>query len=190
MLAADKETQDYLWTIILTLGRINEINRLTWDDVNLEERYVILYTRKKSGGHLTLRKVKMSEKLYGMFSKRYLERDKKVPWIFWHRYWIRTKNDWEAGPYKDRKRIMKILCKKTEIKYFRLHALRHFAATILDQSNIPIGTIQRILGHESRTTTEIYLHNLGDADSNAVDVLESQIFPQSHANSHADKKST
>jgi integrase len=41
---------------------------------------------------------------------------------------------------------------------FRFHALRHFGASLLDQSNVPIGSIQRILGHENRTTTEIYLH--------------------------------
>ena len=32
------------------MSRVSEINRLTWDDINLEERYVILYTRKKKGG--------------------------------------------------------------------------------------------------------------------------------------------
>jgi hypothetical protein len=31
---------------------MGEINRLTWTDVNLEKRYVVLYTRKKKGGHL------------------------------------------------------------------------------------------------------------------------------------------
>ena len=48
-LAADQETQDYLWTMALTMGRMSEINRLTWEDVNLEQRYVVLYTRKKRG---------------------------------------------------------------------------------------------------------------------------------------------
>ncbi len=57
--AADPDTQDYLWTIIETMGRMGEINRLNWADVNFEERYVALYTRKKKGGHLTPRKVPM-----------------------------------------------------------------------------------------------------------------------------------
>ena len=30
ILAADPDTQDYLWTIALTLGRIGKINRLTY----------------------------------------------------------------------------------------------------------------------------------------------------------------
>lgn len=36
ILAADPDTQDYLWTIALTMGRMSEINRLTWQDVNRE----------------------------------------------------------------------------------------------------------------------------------------------------------
>jgi integrase len=41
---ANREAQDYLLTIRDTMARVSEINRLTWDDVNLERRYVVLYT--------------------------------------------------------------------------------------------------------------------------------------------------
>jgi len=34
--AADRNPRDYLWTIWETMGRMSEINRLTWDDVNLD----------------------------------------------------------------------------------------------------------------------------------------------------------
>jgi len=46
----DPDTKDYLLTITDTMGRMGEINRLTWDDVNFNQRYVTLYTRKKRGG--------------------------------------------------------------------------------------------------------------------------------------------
>jgi integrase len=42
ILAADSDTQDYLWTIVLTMGRMSEINRLKWDDVDFIKRTVIL----------------------------------------------------------------------------------------------------------------------------------------------------
>jgi integrase len=60
------------------------------------------------------------------------------------------------------------------VKYFRFHALRHFGASVLDQANVPIGSIQRILGHENRTTTEIYLHSIGSSERDAVNVLDNQ----------------
>jgi len=61
IMAADPDTQDYLWTLKETMGRISEINRLEWKDVNFDDRFVILYTRKKLGGHLTPRKVPMTQ---------------------------------------------------------------------------------------------------------------------------------
>lgn len=170
--AADSDTQDYLWTIAMTMGRMSEINRLTWQDINLLDRSVILYTRKKRGGHLTPRKVPMCDRLYDIMQRRYENRDKRMPWVFWHRYFDRKSRSWIDKPYKDRTRIMRYLCKKSGIRYFRFHALRHFGASMLDQENVPIGSIQRILGHENRTTTEVYLHSIGTAERDAMSVFD------------------
>jgi integrase len=49
--------------IMDTMGRMGEINRLTWEDVDFERRVLVLYTRKKKGGHLTPRKVPMTTRL-------------------------------------------------------------------------------------------------------------------------------
>jgi hypothetical protein len=45
-------------------------------------------------------------------------------------------------------------------------------ASVLDEMGIPIGIIQRILGHQNRKTTEIYLHSIGDAERKAMDKLQ------------------
>ncbi|WP_145980998.1 tyrosine-type recombinase/integrase, partial [Desulfamplus magnetovallimortis] len=96
---ADFSTQDYLWTIVYTMGRMSEINRLKWDDVNLKEKYLVLYTRKKKGGHLTPRRIPLNQKLFNILSERYKECDKDKPWVFWHRYWSRKIGDWVEGPF-------------------------------------------------------------------------------------------
>lgn len=169
---ADPATQDYLWTIRDTMGRVSEINRLTWDDVNLDKRYVVLYTRKKRGGHLTPRKVPMTQRLYEVLSRRFAERDKTKPWFFWHTYWSSKSGEKHDGPYKERPKIMKTLCNKAGVTYFRFHALRHSGASIMDNSGVPLGAIQKILGHENRKTTEIYLHSFGEAEKAAISIYE------------------
>lgn len=151
---ADPEVKDYLWTIRDTMARVSEVNRLTWDDVNLEQRYVILYTRKKRGGHLTPRKVPMTQRLYAIMSQRFSKRDVSKPWVFWHTYIDPKTGEKQVGPYKDRREVLKNLCFKAKVRRFGFHALRHAGASLMDNHNVPIGAIQRILGHENRTTTE------------------------------------
>jgi integrase len=166
---------------------MSEVNQMTWTDVDFDNRHVVLYTRKKKGGHLTPRKVPMSEKLYEILLRRSQNRDKDKPWVFWHRYWSRKEKSWAIGPYKERRRIMKTLCKKAGVKYFRYHALRHLGASVLDRANVNIGSIQRLLGHENRTTTEIYLHSINESERQAIKVFD-EIAKKSHTNPHTSAK--
>jgi hypothetical protein len=62
----------------------------------------------------------MTNKLFEVLSYRYKHKDKTKTWVLWHRYWSSKKQEWVEGPYKDRKRIMKILCKKAGVRYFRV----------------------------------------------------------------------
>jgi len=169
---ADPDTQDYLWTLVLTAARMGEVNSLTWGDVNLKDRYITLWTRKRKGGNREPRDVPMVAKLYQILSYRYVNRDRNKPWVFWHTYWSRKRKKFITGPYADRKKIMNSLCKKADVKYFRFHPFRHFTASILDDLGVPIGVIQRILGHQNRKTTEGYLHSIGEAERRAMDRLE------------------
>ena len=75
---------------------------------------------------------------------------------------------------------------KANIKYFRYHPIRHLGASTLDRANVNIGSIQRILGHENRTTTETYLHSIGEAERKGMQIFEN--FEKSHMNSHTDEK--
>ncbi|MBM9512006.1 tyrosine-type recombinase/integrase [Desulfogranum marinum] len=183
---ADQDTQDYLWTIRETMGRVSEINRLVWDDIDLNDRYITLYTRKKKGGHLTPRRIWMTDKVYEILSARYQRRAGDRPWVFWHRYFSTKTNDWAEGPYKDRKYLMRNLCEKAGVPYFRYHALRHAGASLMDSVNVPIGAIQKILGHENRRTTEIYLHSFSELEKQAVRDYEAA-RKKSHTFSHTQK---
>jgi integrase len=192
LLAADPEVQDYLVAILDTMARVGEINRLTWEDVDFEQRWVVLYTRKKRGGHLTPRKVPMTTRLYHLVLKRQKNRDRDKPWVFWGRHWSCKAGAFVEGPYQQRKNLMANLCQRAGVRHFGFHALRHFGASVLDRAQVPIGSIQRLLGHENRTTTEIYLHSMGEAEREAMVVFERacQAAPpeKSHTQSHTRKE--
>jgi integrase len=169
---ADPEVQDYLWLLRDTMARVSEVNRLVWEDVNLEQRYVVLYTRKKRGGHLTPRKVPMTHTVYNILFRRFSERDKTIPWVFWHSYVDPINGERKVGPFQDRREVLKNLCAKAGVRPFGFHALRHAGASLMDNCNIPLGSIQRILGHENRTTTEIYLHSINQSEFEAMAIYE------------------
>lgn len=170
--AEDQNDRDYLITIKDTMARVGEINRLKWDDVMLDKKYLVLYTRKKKGGGLTPRIIHMTKRLYDVLKDRFEKRPADKPWVFWHRYWSRKEQRWMEGPYEDRKGLMKSLCKKADVKYFRYHPLRHYGASVLDHARVPIGSIQKILGHEKRTTTELYIQSINEADIAAMETYE------------------
>ena len=81
---------------------------------------------------------------------------------------------------------MKSLCNKAGVRYFRFHTIRHSGASLMDQCNVPMGAIQKVLGHESRRTTEIYLHSAGDLERKAMSVYEAA---RSHSQEEYQRKS-
>ena len=88
---------------------------------------------------------------------------------------------WIESLYKDCKQIKTTLCKKAGVKYFRFHTLKHTGATIMDSNNVHLGAIQSILRNENRATTEIFYHNSGSSEIDAMDVYENA-RTLSHAN--------
>ena len=193
---ANQNTRDYLLAIRDTMARVGEINRLTWDDVDLENKFLVLYTRKKRGGHLSPRKVPMTKRLHKTLLQRHSTRDALHPWVFCNTYTDGKTGKRVTDKFRYRSSILKVLCRNAGVKRFAFHALRHAGASILDNNNVPLGTIQRILGHENRTTTEIYLHSIGGQEKEAMKIYESAtqdshtLSHDSHTDSHTEQKPT
>ena len=118
------------------MARVSEVNRLSWDDVNLERRYLVLYTRKKRGGHLTPRKVPLTQRLHEILGRRFSVRDEAVPWVFWRFNVDQQTGERKPAPYNDRRELIKNLCNKAGVRHFRFHALRHAGASIMDNQRM------------------------------------------------------
>ena len=95
----------------------------------------------------------------------------------------------DAGPrphrFKTQRPLMKGLCQKAGVKYFRYHALRHLGASILNNLGVDRKTIQGLLRHKNPETTDIYLQSIEDAPRDAMEAYEKEV---SHQVSHQIKK--
>ncbi|MDD7593587.1 MAG: tyrosine recombinase XerC [Peptoniphilaceae bacterium] len=66
-----------------------------------------------------------------------------------------------------------------DTRIYTTHKLRHTAATLLYREGVDIRTLQRILGHESLSTTQIYTHVDDDQARIAVEKNPLAHLPQS-----------
>jgi len=164
LMAATPEIKALLLTILHTAGRIDEILRLTWQDVNFEKAYVRLWTRKKVGGNWKARYIPMNHDLQGVLWTLYKKRLQEK-WVFY--------NHKTGTRYNRRPKLMPGLCKRAGVKPFGFHALRHLTASLLnDRFKVSLKNTQVILGHEAQGTTEIYVHSIDEGVRQAMEKLE------------------
>ncbi|MFT5699660.1 MAG: integrase [Desulforhopalus sp.] len=62
---------------------------------------------------------------------------------------------------------MRELCEKAKVRPFRFHSTRHLSASLMYHNRVPMTEIQKILGHTSLNTTEIYIRSLGTEENGA-----------------------
>jgi len=143
-----------------TMSRIGASRNVTWTDINFQERWVALKTRKKRGGAERRWKVPLNRELFKILSDLKQHSTSEYPFP-----------NSDGNRQRQYPRYLSGLCKKAGVKPFTFHCIRHFAATVAASKNAPITAIQAILGHENITTTSIYLQSLDDSLRNAVETL-------------------
>lgn len=159
--------QLYLLVIAHTLGRITAVNNLRWDDIHGD--YLSLYTRKARNSDLKEIRVPINTVLAEVLDAL----PKVGEYVF--------TNPETGKPYRDRKRFMRTLCKNAKVRHFSFHCFRHFGASLLSKRGVGTTEIQKILGHERATTTDLYLRSLGDSTKRAIKKLEGlKVPPKSH----------
>jgi integrase len=59
--------------------------------------------------------------------------------------------------------MMLAICKRSGITHYGFHAIRHFITSYLyDKKDVGKTDLQRLLGHQTPTTTDIYINGLDD----------------------------
>ena len=140
--------------------RHGEIFNLKWHDVDFK-RNVICLLETKSGEK---REVPMNEVVKNELIK--VRKHPKSPYIFCHPNGERV---------KDIRKSFWTALKKSGIKDFRFHDLRHTAASQLVMAGVDLNTVREILGHNTIEMTLRYAHLSPNHKKRAVDVLGESI---------------
>jgi integrase len=152
------EQRRYLLVAAHTMGRIGSVNQLKWQDIR--EDYLSLYTRKARNSDTKEIKVPMNDVLKQVIS----EIPRAGEYVF--------QNPRTQRPYDYRDKFLPNLCKEAGVRPFMYHAFRHYGASLLAHLGTPLTDIQKLLGHEKATTTDIYLQSLIGSTKEAVKKLE------------------
>lgn len=153
LLAAGPERPFFL-TIFYTLGRVGEIYRLKWDDLDWEREEIRLWTRKRKGGQMEEDWLPMPAELKDTLAALKLKRDRHPEFVFL--------NPATGRPFNQRRRLLKGICRRAGVREFGYHAIRHMGADVLMNLGEDLRTISRYLRHKSLTTTERYLRRRPD----------------------------
>jgi integrase len=168
LLCADQEDMDLLVVLYHTGGRIGEVFRLSWDDVNFEKQWVRLWTRKRRSGELEPDLLAMSETLQQVLRRKWETRDKQSQWVF-------TMKDGSPLSYASKRNLMRDLCRRSRVKPFGFHSIRHHVASIIqDSGKATLGQIQKFLRHRRQSTTEGYLHELTRDQREVATILDAE----------------
>jgi integrase len=152
VMVAAGEGRPFLLVMFHNLGRLDEVLRLRWDDVNFQERIVKLWTRKRRGGGWEFDLFPMNQTLYdtlwGLWQFR-----KQEEWDFY--------NEKTGSRYNRRPKLMRSVCARAGVPHYGFHAIRHYAASRLhDTHKWSMAKVSRLLRHTSKQTTERYLQTI------------------------------
>lgn len=149
-------------TALTTGMRKGEILKLKWDQVDLTHGFILLEDTKNR----KRREIPISQGLRETFLG--LLRRIDSPWVFY---------DMKTGkPYQDVKTSFQTALRRTRIRDFRFHDLRHTFASHLVMAGVDIITVKELLGHMSLDMTLRYAHLAPSHKVKAMETLERQLM--------------
>jgi integrase len=171
VLAAKEYDMVLIGSYWYTGARKSEVLRWTWaDDINFEERWVRLGTKKSRDGSMVYEKIWMNDDLYELLMWQWKHRHPASPYVFCH---MNPKSELYGKPYVARWKILKKLCKKADVEPFGYHDIRHTVAKYLnDLQKVGLKKVQQFLHHRKQTTTEVYVEGNYTDTRDTVRLLE------------------
>lgn len=142
--------------------RLSEILTLEWNQINLQDRYVILDNQNHTTKSKKIRSIALNSKALEVIIERQL--NKNFTKIF-------TVNNEIIRDY-DLSKLFKSYVLRADINpKLKFHSLRHTFASWLVQKGVSIYEVSKLLGHSDIRVTQIYAHLTPDNLRSAVELL-------------------
>lgn len=154
----DESFRPIVITALHTGMRRGEILSLKWKHVDLTHNLILL-DKTKNGDR---REIKLNATLRALMLQ--------LPSRFAGGYVFL--NPETQKPYVNIKKMFRRAITKAKIEDFRFHDLRHTFASQLIMHDVPLATIQQLLGHKSLTMTLRYAHLSSEQQVAAVEKLD------------------
>ena len=161
---------DILMTTYFTLARAGEIRHLKWEDVDLENRKITLWTNKRKDGRED-DSLAMAKGLHALLYRRRQESSGEE-YVFMRNGEQLTAH-WLIY-------MMIRLCREAGVKYLTMHSIRHHVAALLAY-RLSLIEVSKMLRHRKLTTTDIYLKSIVKIETRGIDVLD-EINKPAHDN--------
>ncbi|WP_110599749.1 tyrosine-type recombinase/integrase [Salinicola lusitanus] len=158
--------RDFIELSLNTGCRKNELLKLEWRRVDFNHNLITLESEDNKSAKR--RTVPLND-----VAVRCLKR--RASWIARHcpgTPWVFSKRD--GSRYMNPRNIFQAACRAVPIRDFRIHDLRHTAASWMVSEGVPLADVKDVLGHSTITMTEKYAHLAPHRARDAVAKLQSQ----------------
>ena len=153
-----------------TGARKGSLIGLKWRDIDLEKRVIVFQGEMSKSGQSILSPI--NSFLHEVISKWKRQNEITDAPMDLEKYVLYPCQDPYQPISKSAPTCWKNLLEDAEITNFRWHDLRHTFASTLANSNVPLPTLQALMGHANIRTTSLYLHATDEQKKSAVDLLE------------------
>lgn len=144
--------------------RLSEAVNLKCSNVNLKDKIITIGDTGFTSKTRTQRFVPMNEKVYQLLNSR-ISKKEKNKYVFAKNFGRPYTGDYISKKFKEAVR------KAGLDEAIHYHTLRHSSASNLINKGVSLYTVQRILGHQNISTTQIYSHINLDEMRKAVNLL-------------------
>ena len=161
---------DAIRLLLLTGARKTEILGLTWSEVDIVRKVLLLPPeRTKAGGQNGERRITLSPPALEILARRRPAKVKPTEFVF-----PAIKGD---GHIIGIRRAFAKACVRAKVEGVRLHDLRHSFASFAIADGASLFLVGKLLGHASARTAERYAHLSGDPLQDAAAAIGERLMP-------------